>query len=55
MVGSLTSSFIVSLQWPPSSLSLKALSMGVFWSSSDYPPVPFAARLTVCIYIKRLK
>jgi len=49
MVGSLTSSSIVSPLWPPSSASLDVLSMGVSWCSSDCAPVPCAARLTVCI------
>jgi len=49
MVGSLTSSSIVSPLWPPSSSSLNILLMGMSWCSSNYALVPSAARLTVCI------
>jgi len=55
MVGSLPSSSIVSPQRPPNGASLKVLSMGVAWCSTDYAGVPSAARLTVCIYRERLK
>jgi hypothetical protein len=52
MVGSPPSSSIISPQRPPSGGSLKVLSIGVSRCSSDYAPVPAAARLTVCIYIE---
>jgi len=55
MVGSLPSSSIIPLQRPPNGASLKVLSMGVAWCSTDYARVPSAARLTVCIYRERLK
>ena len=54
MVGSLPSSSIVSTQ-QLQVVHLYVLSMGVSRYSPDYSRLPFAARLTVCIYVECLK
>jgi hypothetical protein len=54
IVGSVPSSYIIIPQWPPNGASLKHLSIGVAWCSTEYSGVTSAARLTVHVYTERL-